>query len=71
MKRFVMLGLAMLLSVAMLGRAEAVSITGDITFGGTILSTLNLGTTTELILIRKPTLVNRYRRDFRYDHEAR
>ena len=48
MKRFVMLGLAMLLSVAMLGRAEAVLITGDITFGGTLLSTLNLGTTTSV-----------------------
>jgi len=41
-----MLGLAMMLSMAMLGRAEAVPITGDITFGGTLLSTLNLGTTT-------------------------
>ena len=48
MKRFVRLGLAMLLSVAMLGRAEAVSITGDITFGGTLLSTLNLATTTSV-----------------------
>ena len=46
MKRFAMLGLAILLSVAMLGRAEAVPITGDITFGGTSLSSLNLGTTT-------------------------
>ena len=48
MKRFVMLGLAMLLSVAMLGKAEAVLITGDITFGGTLLSTLDLGTTNDV-----------------------
>jgi hypothetical protein len=47
MKRFMMLGIIALFSIAMLvGRAEAVPVTGDITFGGTLLSTLDLGTTT-------------------------
>ena len=47
MKRFMMLGIAALFNIAMLvGRAEAVPVTGDITFGGTLLSTLDLGTAT-------------------------
>lgn len=46
MKRFLVLGLAMMLSIAVIGKAEALPITGDITFGGTLLGTLNLGTTT-------------------------
>ena len=55
MKRFMMLGLAMLLSVAMLGRAEAAPITVKIpTFGGTLLPTLNLGTTNDVVFNPDP-----------------
>jgi hypothetical protein len=47
MKRFMMLGIAALFNIAMLvGRAEAVPITGDITFGGILLSALDLRMTT-------------------------
>jgi PEP-CTERM motif len=42
MKRFVMLGLAMLLSVAMLGRAEAIQITGEFGFSDNLVNSINL-----------------------------
>jgi hypothetical protein len=47
MKRFMMLGIAALFNIAMLvGRAEAVPITGDISFGGTLMPNLDLESTT-------------------------
>ena len=72
MKRFMMLGLAMLLSVAMLGRAEAVPITGSITFGGTLLSSLNLGTTTVVDFDPQDAIVTSVTPGscFRYDHRS-
>jgi hypothetical protein len=50
------IGMALLLSIAVYGRAEAVPITGEITFGGTLDDTLNLATTTE-VRFNNPVIV--------------
>lgn len=56
MKALLGIGLAIALSVAAVGRAEAASITGDITFGGTLNPATDLGTT-NAVDFNNPALV--------------